>query len=284
VSKYIAIFVEDEARAYDAARALRALHDEGSITAYSAAVLSKDGNGEVQLKGAADQGLPSTGLGAVTGSALGVLGGALVAAVAPVAAVGAAGAAIAAGGLGGFATGALVGSFWDIYDSGVGADFVRKSTAHLADGKSAVLAEIDEDWQAPLDTRIAEIGGTVVRTWRSDFEDRQLQAALEQERKEYEAAQAEWEVSKAEAKENARERLDDAKAKLEATEKRIKGNIDRFNAETKAKIDALEKQISSASTGAKAKLQKRFDDLKEDRAKRSSKLNQAWELAKEAIS
>lgn len=284
MSKYIAIFVDDEARAYDAARALRALHDEGSITAYSAAVLTKDSNGKVQLKGAADEGLLSTGLGAVAGSALGVLGGALIAAAAPVVAAGAAGAAIAAGGLGGLATGALVGSFWDIYDLGVGADFVREATAHLADGKSAVLAEIDEDWQAPLDTRIAEIGGTVVRTWRSDFEDRQAEAALEQDRREYEAAKAEWEASKAEAKEKAQKRLDDAKAKLAATEKRIKDNIDKLNADTKAKIDALEKQISSASAEAKAKLQKRVDDLKQDRAKRSAKLSEAWKLTKEALS
>ncbi|ELY0895659.1 DUF1269 domain-containing protein [Pseudomonas aeruginosa] len=280
MSKYIAIFVDDEARAYDAARALRALHDEGSITVYSAGVLTKDKNGKIHLKGAADEGLVSTGLGALTGSALGILGGALVAAAAPAVA---AGAAIAAGGLGGLATGTLVGSFWDIYDSGVSADFAREATAHLAEGKSAVMAEIDEDWQAPLDARIAEIGGTVVRTWRSDFEDRQAEAALEQDRREYEAAKAEWEASKAEAKEKAKKRLDNAKAKLAATEKRIRDNIDKFNAETKAKVDALEKQISSASAEAKTKLQKRVADLKEDRAKRSAKLNEAWKLTKEAL-
>lgn len=167
---------------------------------------------------------------------------------------------------------------------GVGANFVQEATAQLADGKSVVLAEIDEDWEVPLDTRIDEIGATIIRTWRSDFENRQVEAVLEQERKEYAAAKAEWEASKAEAKEKTRKRLDDAKAKLEETEKRIKDNIDKFDADTRAKVDTLKLQISSASSEANTKLQERVDAVREERAKRSSKLNQAWSLAKEALS
>jgi len=94
-------------------------------------------------------------LGAVTGGLLGILGGATAAAAAPVAV--AAARAVAAGGVEGLATGALVGSFWGIYNSGAG--FVREATTRLADGKTAVLAAIDEDWQA-LDTRMAALCGT----------------------------------------------------------------------------------------------------------------------------
>lgn len=284
MSKFIAIFVENESRAYDAERALGALHDEGSITLYTAAVLTKDGNGKIHVKDERDGGLLGTGVGALTGGLLGILGGALAAAAAPVAVAGAAAAAIAVGGLGGLATGALFGSVWDVLDAGVSADFAQDVTTHLASGKSAVVAEIDEDWQAPLDTRIAELGGTIIRTWRSDFEERQSEIAAELDRREYEAASAEWEAAKGEAKQKAQKRLDDAKAKLAATEKRIKGNIDKFNADTKAKIDALEKQIASASAENKARLQKRVDEMKADRAKRSAKLHQAWELTKQALS
>lgn len=282
MSKFIAIFVDDESSAYEATRALRALHGESSITLYSAAVLTKDSDGKIRVKGEADGGLVGTGMGALTGGLIGIFGGAIVAAAAPVAA--AASAAVAAGGLGGLATGALVGSFWDIFNSGVSADFVREATTRLADGKTAVLAEIDEDWHAPLDTRIAALGGTVVRTWRLDFEDRQAAIAAQKERKEHEAAKAEWQAAREETKAKAKKRLDDAKAKLTATEQRIKGDIDKFNADTKAKIEALEKQVSSAAAENKAKLQKRIDDLKADRAVRSAKLKEAWELTKDALS
>ncbi|MFA7588352.1 MAG: hypothetical protein WCY11_19555, partial [Novosphingobium sp.] len=93
-----------------------------------------------------------------------------------------------------------------------------------------------------------------------------------------------WQAAREDAKEKAQKRLDDAKAKLTATEKRIKGDIDKFNADTKAKVEALDKQISTAAAEDKARLQKRIDDLKADRAVRSAKLKKAWELTQDALS
>ena len=40
MSKFVAIFVDDDSRAYEAAHALRALQGENGITLYSAAVLT----------------------------------------------------------------------------------------------------------------------------------------------------------------------------------------------------------------------------------------------------
>lgn len=51
MSKFVAIFVDDESRSYDeATRSLRALHSENSITLYSAAVLTKDNNGKISSR------------------------------------------------------------------------------------------------------------------------------------------------------------------------------------------------------------------------------------------
>ena len=36
------------------------------------------------------------------------------------------------------------------------------------------IAEIDEDWVTPLNTRMEAIGGSVVREWRSDFEEAEI--------------------------------------------------------------------------------------------------------------
>lgn len=282
MSKLVAIFVDSDFKSYEVERALKALHEEYSITLYAVAALSKDASGRVQLKNAADRSLEGTAVGMLTGGLLGILGGALAVAAAPAAAI-AAGAAAATGGLAGMATGALAGSFWDLYNAGVSADFIQEVTSHLDNGQSAVLAEIDEDWQTPLDTRMAALGAVVVRTWRADFEDREAELAAEQDAKEYEAAKAELKADWNDTKDHAKARVEKAKAALQATNKRIKDDIEKFEVNTKAKIDAIDKQVAKATGEAKARLEKRRDELKADRVARSAKLKQAWELTKEAL-
>jgi uncharacterized membrane protein len=67
-----------------------------------------------------------------------------------------------------------LGGWADLVDFGVTPDFIEKIAAELSPCKAAVLGEIDEDWITPLDTFLEEIGGFVIRTWRSDFEAEQL--------------------------------------------------------------------------------------------------------------
>ncbi len=71
----------------------------------------------------------------------------------------------------------LLGSISDLLNVGVGADFLDKVSRGLAPGKAAVIAEVDEDWVTPLNTRMEAIGGSVVREWRSDFEEAEIAKA-----------------------------------------------------------------------------------------------------------
>jgi len=41
----------------------------------------------------------------------------------------------------------------------------------LGAGQSAVIADVSEDWTSPIDTRMANLGGTVYRRAKSDMED-----------------------------------------------------------------------------------------------------------------
>ena len=50
----IAVF-ETETRAYEGLSALKGLHTNGDITLYATAVISKDQNGNIQVKDSADQ-------------------------------------------------------------------------------------------------------------------------------------------------------------------------------------------------------------------------------------
>ena len=75
MDKMIVVVFDSESKAYEGSKALRELHDEGSITLYAMGVIAKDAGGKVTVKDAADQGPLGTGVGLVTGSLIGLLGG-----------------------------------------------------------------------------------------------------------------------------------------------------------------------------------------------------------------
>jgi uncharacterized membrane protein len=69
----------------------------------------------------------------------------------------------AASGLGaGFAT--------DLHNARISGDFVDDVSKTLQPRKVAVVAEVEEDWVTPVDTRMEAIGGTVFRRSLSDVE------------------------------------------------------------------------------------------------------------------
>ena len=152
MEKMLVVVFNDERKAYEGTRALRELRDEGSLTLYATAVIAKDSKGAVNVKQETDQGAVGTVSGLATGSLIGLLGGPVGLAV-------------------GAATGTLAGSLYDLAQVGVGSDFLNEVSLNLLPGKTAVVAEIDEVWVTPLDTRIEALGGKVFRRPRSEFID-----------------------------------------------------------------------------------------------------------------
>ena len=126
--KMIAVVFDNEKKAYEGSKALKDLHDEGSITLYASAVIAKDADEKVTVKQAADQGPLGTAVGLVTGSLIGLLGR-------PV----------------GVAIGAYVGTvggvLYDLAKVGVGEDFLDEVGQRLGPGKVAVVAEVWEEWR-----------------------------------------------------------------------------------------------------------------------------------------
>jgi hypothetical protein len=49
----------------------------------------------------------------------------------------------------------------------------------LAPGRSAIVAEIEEDWVTPLDSHMEAAGGIVLRAWRDDIEDERIRREAE---------------------------------------------------------------------------------------------------------
>jgi len=279
MNKMLVAVFDTEPAAFEGLQALKDLHRDGDITLYATAVLVKDFTGAVSVKQSADQGPLGTAVGMLTGSVTGLLAGEAGAAagLAVGAMAGPVGAAL------GFSLGALTGLMVDLSHSGVNVDFVDEVSKALIPGKAAVVAEVEEIWQTPVDTRIGNLGGMVFRRLRSEVVDDQLvreAAAFEAELDELEDG---LEQAAAEDKAELQKQIDTAKKKLEATRAQIEARQQQLKSETDAKIAAMREQAKQASDRRKAQIEKRSAEVKADYEARSAKLEQARKLTKEAL-
>ena len=264
MSKFIVVVFPGEAQAYQGTRALQELHAEGSLTLYGMAVIAKDAKGNVSTKEAADAGPLGTAVGALVGGLVGVIGGPVGAAA-------------------GLVGGAYIGSLNDLFNYGVGEDFLSKVSTELAPGRSALIAEVAENWMVPLDTRMEALGGTILRTWRADVEDEQIEQEIAARRAEFAQLKAEYAQARQEMKAKVKAKVDQAKADLEKAEDRAKAKLHQLDQEAKAKIAALDKQLNEARDQAREKINQRIGTLRADHERRTAKLKQAWQLTKEAL-
>jgi uncharacterized membrane protein HdeD (DUF308 family)/uncharacterized membrane protein len=139
---------------------LKDLHRVGDITLYTTAVIVKEPSGKVSIKQASERELNATPLGLLTGIVLGTFGGPLGTAI---------------GGL----IGGLVGLIFDLAKTGISADFLEDTSQFMDSGEAALLAEIAETSVAPLDARLAKLGGHVYRWQRFEFVEDQMMDELD---------------------------------------------------------------------------------------------------------
>lgn len=261
----LAIVFDDEAAAYKGSEALSQLHAAGDITLYSQAVVSKDADGKVEVKKVQDSGPVGMAVGTLVGGLIGMIGGP---------------AGMAIGMLGGM----TAGSIRDVYAAGTDATFLGDASMVLAPGKTAVLAEILEGWQVPVDERMGAAGGVVYRKPRVDVIDDQIARDAEAAQKEWDELQADIATANDNAKAALAAKQAAVKASIERTADAAKKRIEALDAEAKAKVAALNAQIEKASGETRSKFEKRRDEIETDLAERKSKLSNALELTKEALS
>ena len=273
MNKMLAIIFDNENTASEGLRALHELHRDGTITLYASGVVAKNDSGEVEVKQQDDKGPVGTAIGFAVGSLLGLLAGPVGLAV-------------------GVSVGSLSGMMYDLSEAGVDAEFVEDVSNAILPGKVALLAEVEEMWMAPVDTRMEALGGLVFRRLRSEVIDDQL--AREAEAFDRELAQLKAELAEAseETKAAIQKQIDNTKKKIKAINKHAKEKYNNTVAEGKAKLEALEQQmaeavleqqVAGASNRRKEKMEKRKAELKAEFEARSDKLDKTCKLTKEAL-
>jgi uncharacterized membrane protein len=264
MSKFIVVVFPDEAKAHEGERALKELHEDGSLTVYGTAVLTKDADGKVSTKQHVDRGPLGAAVGALLGMLIGLIGG-------------------PGGAFIGFAGGAIAGGRIDVNHWEGATDFLEDVSRELTPGKSALAAEVDEEWVTPLDSRMEAIGGVVLREQRADTEAERIEQEAEARRADLARLDAENARASQEARARLKARADEARAKLKKTTGRAEAALDCLEKETSAKIATLQEQAAKASADTKERLGQRILELRADGDRRAAKLRQASELVREAL-
>jgi len=230
MDRMLVVVFDNEAKAYEGQQALLELDGEGSISLYAYAVLAKHADGSTTVQQGDDSGPIGSLLGTSFGSLIGLLGGA------PGLAIGA-------------ASGLAAGAGVDFNNARIGDDFIQDVTKVLKPNTVAVVAEIEEDWTTPVDSRMEAIGGTVFRRALSDVRatvDKEEIAAMKADLAQFKAEQAK---ANADRKAKIQEKIKQLDAKIKAKMQQAKERGETAKREAQAKIQVLK----AKATAAKAK-------------------------------
>src|SRR5271157_4643345 len=144
MDRMLVVIFDRESQAFEGKKALIQLEHAGDIVIYDCAVVARNADGTATVRQSDDPRPVGTLVGTTLGALFGLLGGPAGAAV-------------------GAAAGLAVGASVDVDHARVGDDFVEDVREKLLPEKFALMAEIQEDWTDPVDTRMEALGGTVFR-------------------------------------------------------------------------------------------------------------------------
>ena len=259
MNKVIFVGFDTEQKAYEADRAVRDMHRDGTLTLYNDAVVVKEPQGKVVVRRAPESDPVGTVGGMLTGGLIGLLGGPVGAAV-------------------GLGTGTLIGAAFDLTEEGVEQDFVEDAGAGLEAGKAALIAEIDEQWQVPLDTRMEALGGNLLRQTRTQIEDAYAERAVQAAERELAALEAEAVAHVQPAQvEKLQAKIDAAQRKLQAKQRELAAKVQAVKDEGNRKIAVLDAQMATATAESKAVIKERLAEVRSEYSRRTKRLQEAVE-------
>jgi uncharacterized membrane protein len=226
MDRMLVVVFDNESKAYEGKKALLRLDGEGSIGLYGYAVLAKGADGSASIKQGDDVGPIGSLVGTALGSLIGVLAGP-------------AGLALGA------SVGLLAGGSADVNNVGIGYDFIDDVSKVLLPNRAAVIAEIDEEWTTPVDTRMEAIGGTVFRRALSEVKEQindenvaAMKADLAQLKEEHAKANAD-------RKAKVQEKINQLDSKIQAQLQNDKNRRDALKRKAQARVQVLKDKAAA---------------------------------------
>jgi uncharacterized membrane protein len=231
MDRMLVVVFDNESKAYEGKKALLQLDYEGSISVYAYAVLAKHADGTATVKQGDDSGPLGALVGTAWGSLLGLLGGPIGLAV-------------------GATVGLTTGGIFDLNDARIGQDYVEDVTKVLLPNRVAVVAEIDEEWTTPVDTRMEAIGGTVFRRALSDVRDRVDHEEVAAMKADLAQIKAEHAKAHADRKAKLQEKVNQIDTKIQAQLQKAKDRRAAAEREAQAKVQVLKSKAAAMTAKA----------------------------------
>ncbi len=227
MDRVLVVVFDNETKAYEGKKALLQLDGEGSITVYDSAVLAKNADGSASVKQGHHPGPVGTLFGTFLGSVIGLLGG-------PV-------------GMGiGAAAGLAAGGTVDLHHMRVGNDFIDDVNKALLPNKVAVVADIDEEWTTPVDTRMEPLGGIVFRRSLSEVKHTIHEENIAAMKADLAQMKAEHAKVQADRKAKLQEKINQLDSKIQAQLQKAKDRREASGRQAKEKVKALEAKAAAA--------------------------------------
>jgi len=244
MEKMLVVVFDDEPKAYEGSHALKQLDVEGSIAIHAAAVIKKNADGTVTVKQEEEDFPIRVAAETAIGALIGLLEG-------PV------------GFSGGGAAGALADCIRGLYVAGVDSEFVDEVAVTLTAGKCAVIADISEEWVAPVDTRMEPLSRTVFRKARRLVEDDERARDVAALRAEIDQLKAELRRVCGQRKAKLKVKLDSLNAKLQSELDQARQRTEQIKSETEDKVQALQKKAERAQGNIRATLETRVKQIRD---------------------
>jgi uncharacterized membrane protein len=231
MDRMLVVIFDSEPKAYEGKKALSQLEGEGSIVVYAYAVVGRNADGTTTVRQSDDPGPLGTLVGTSVGALIGLLGGPIGAAI-------------------GAAAGLAVGGTVDLNNARIGEDFIDDVREQLQPGKFAVVAEIQEDWTTPVDTRMEAIGGKVLRRALSEVKHTVNEEDVAAMKADQAQMKAEHAKAHADRKAKLQEKINQLDSKIQAQLEKSKQRRKASEAQAQAKVEVL--KAKAAALKAKA--------------------------------
>ena len=220
MDRMLVVVFDSENKAYEGKKALSQLENEGSIVVYAYAVIGKNPDGTTTLKQGDDPGPLGILVGTSLGSLIGLLGGPVGLAI-------------------GATAGLFSGSLADLNNARVGEDFIDDVRQELQSNKFAVVAEIQEDWTTPVDSRMEAIGGKVYRRAVSEVKQTIHDEDIAAMKADIAQMKAEQAKAHADLKGKLQEKINQLDSRIQARLEKAKEQHQAVERQAKAKVEIL---------------------------------------------
>jgi hypothetical protein len=176
-----------------------------------------------------------------------------------------------------------MGAMHEMLQEQRGDSFVEQASGLVPPGGGAVVAEVAEFGQTPLEARMRALGGLVLRDARLEVEYQAALLELQEIRAESGYAWADYEAAVAEAAIKRDKHLAAARARLADRAGRLKLFEDHMQRQTDARIAQLQQQAEQADPEQRADLDRQAVRTRADHDQRRARLEEALNLTQAAF-